>query len=44
MLEDRQKKYSGYHQVGKRIYTIFVRVGHQRSASLGLFMDREGRA
>ena len=28
MLEDIWKRYFGCHQVGKKIYTMFVEIGH----------------
>ena len=43
-LEDGQKRYFGCHQVGKKIYIIFIEIGYQRSASTGPYMDRRDRA
>ncbi len=40
VLENGWKRYFGHYQVGKRTCTIFVRVGHQRSAPTGPYIDR----
>ena len=44
VLENRWKRYFGCHQVGKKTCTMFVKVGHQRSAPTGPYIDKGERA
>lgn len=39
MLKDRPKRYFKCYQVGKKTYTVFVRVGYQWLAAIKLYID-----
>lgn len=41
VVEDRSKRYFGYNQVGKKIYTLFVSVGHQQLAATGPYINKK---